>query len=112
MGVLWTVPTRDIMALIINQVHNALKHRMMHDGETGYMISLKLCDALMTFCISLPNEEDLAMLPIVDITPVDIWCPSNFDGMAQFQRFTLDPPTFAQLATRTGLEKCCSRCPY
>jgi hypothetical protein len=43
------------------------------------MIMLTLWDALMTFRISLPTEDDLDMLPIVDITPPDVWCPSDFN---------------------------------
>lgn len=75
-------------------------------GDRLYDLTTQACDALMNFFISLPSEEDLAMLPIVNITPVDIWCPSNFNEImgAQFQIVTLDPPTFAQLATRMGPE--------
>jgi hypothetical protein len=57
----------------------------------------------MTFQISLPTEEDLAMLPIVDITPTDVWCPSDFNKTGKglsFEVSLFDPPTFAQLATR------------
>ena len=73
------------------------------EGEMGYPIPLTLWDALMTFWISLPTEEDLVTLPIVDITPTDVWCPSDFNKTGKglsFEDSLFDPPTFAQLATR------------
>jgi hypothetical protein len=39
-----------------------------YDG-TLHTILLSLSDAYMTFTISLPTTDDLANLPIVDITP-------------------------------------------
>ena len=38
-----------------------------------YAIPLCICDALMTFMITMPTKEDLATLPIVDLTPNGIW---------------------------------------
>jgi hypothetical protein len=73
------------------------------EGEPGYTIPLTLWDALMTFRISLPTEDDLASLPIVDITPPDVWCPSDFnepDKGLSFDDSLFEPLTFAQLATR------------
>jgi hypothetical protein len=73
------------------------------EGETGYTIPLTLWDALMTFWISLPTEDDRATLPIVDITPMDVWCPSDFNETGKglgFEDSLFDPPTFAQLATK------------
>ena len=78
-----------------------------NEGEPGYTIPLILWDVLMTFRISLPTEDDFATLPIVDITPPDVWCPSDFNETAKglsFDDSLFDPPTFAQLATRVTPE--------
>jgi hypothetical protein len=59
----------------------------------------------MTFPISLPSEEDLATLPMIDITPDGVWCPSNFNETEKGLSFTdshFDPPCFAQLSTTTA----------
>jgi hypothetical protein len=39
------------------------------DDKTPYTIPLSLSNTLMTYTISLPTTDDLANLPIVDITP-------------------------------------------
>jgi hypothetical protein len=49
-----------------------------NDG-TPYMIPLCLSNALMTFMISMPTTDDLANLPIFDITPEGVWIPSDFN---------------------------------
>ena len=74
------------------------------DDEDGtvYTIPLRLCDALMSFAISELTAEDLATLPIVDITPDGVWCPSDFNETGRGLSFTdsgFDPTCFAQLAT-------------
>ena len=72
------------------------------DGNTVYTIPLRLYDALMAFPISLPTEEDLATLPIVDVTPDGVWCPSDFNETDQGLSFgdsLFDPPCFAHKAS-------------
>jgi hypothetical protein len=49
------------------------------DDGTPSTIPLSLSDALMTFTISLPTTDDLANLPIVDITPKGVWIPLDFN---------------------------------
>jgi hypothetical protein len=72
------------------------------EGCPVYTIPLRLCDALMGFPISLPTDDDLANLPIVDITLDGVWCPSDFNETDQglsFRDSFFDPPCFAQMAT-------------
>ena len=77
------------------------------DG-TSYVIPLCLCDALMTFTITLPTEDDLITLPLVDITPDGIWTPSDFNETDPGHFFVdsyFDPPCLAQtVATTSGQE--------
>jgi hypothetical protein len=73
------------------------------DEGMSYVIPLHLRDALMTFKISMPTEEDLAMLPIVNITPSGVWVPSDFndtDRGLSFSNPIFDPISLAQTATQ------------
>jgi hypothetical protein len=84
----------------------------MTDDESYmvYTIPLRLCDALMAFPILLPNEDDLANLPIVDITPDGVWCPSDFNETDQGLSFCdsfFDPPCFAQMTTTAMADPFC-----
>jgi hypothetical protein len=50
----------------------------------------------------MPTEEDLATLPIIDITPDGVWVPSAYnetDRGLSFQDPIFDPPVMAQLMT-------------
>jgi hypothetical protein len=49
------------------------------DDGTPRSIPLSFSDALMTFTISLPTMDDLANLPIIDITLEGVWIPLNFN---------------------------------
>jgi hypothetical protein len=58
----------------------------------------------MVFPISLPTDEDLATLPIVDITPDGVWCPSEFNETGKglcFGDSLFDPPCLAQMTNTT-----------
>ena len=49
------------------------------EDSMPYTIPLHLHDALMIFTITMPTVEDLATLPIADLTPDGIWTPSDFN---------------------------------
>ena len=70
------------------------------EDSTPYTIPLHLHDALMTFCIMMPTEEDLTTLPIMDLTPDGIWTPSDFNETYPGLSFVdshFDPPCLAQI---------------
>ena len=52
------------------------------------------------FTITMPTEEDLTTLPLVDIMPDGIWTPSDFnepDPGLSFVDSYFDPPCLAQM---------------
>ena len=59
----------------------------------------------MTFQITMPSEEDLQMLPIVDLTPASIWHPSeyNYTGPSlSFVNSFFDLPCLTQQVNMTS----------
>ena len=61
----------------------------------------------MTFTITMPTEEDLAPLPIADLTPNGIWTLSDFnetDPSLSFVDSYFDPPCFAQTVATTLMQ--------
>ena len=72
---------------------------------TSYIIPLHLRDALMIFNITMPTEDDLTSLPLVDLTPDGIWTPSDFNEMDPGLSFVdshFDPPCLAQTIATTS----------
>jgi hypothetical protein len=62
----------------------------------------------MTFAISMPSEDDLASLPIIDITPPGLWIPSDFnesDKGLSFLDPLFDSHSLAQAVTRVHLDE-------
>ena len=57
----------------------------------------------MLFTITMPTEDDLVTLPLVDITPDGIWTPSAFksDPGLSFVDSYFNPPCLAQMVLST-----------
>ena len=75
------------------------------ENGTSYIIPLRLRDALMTFNITMPTEDDLTTLPLVDLTPDGIWTPSDFNKTnpsLSFVDSSFDPPCLAQTVATTS----------
>jgi hypothetical protein len=67
------------------------------EGEETHIIPLRLTNALMTFAITLPMNDDLDNLPIVDLTPEGTWIPSHHNDCPQALSFG-EPYFLAQTA--------------
>ena len=79
------------------------------EGDDSYTIPLRLTAALMTFRITMPTEEDLNTLPVVDITPDGVWVPSDYnehDHGLSFADSSFNPPCLAQNVTRNLTTTC------
>ena len=58
----------------------------------------------MTFTITMPTEENLVTLTLVDLTPDGIWTPSDFnepDPGLFFLDSSFDSPCLAQMVATT-----------
>ena len=58
----------------------------------------------MTFTITMPTEEDLVTLPLMDLTPDGIWTLSDFnepDPGLSFVDSYFDSPCLAQMVATT-----------